>query len=101
MARLSTAVHVQHPATREWILLEPGDEPAPEVAAQITNPDAWEDGSLAASQGEPVQEAVETPFGFTGTPEPVSEPEPEPESEAPAPASRRRRKTAVVGDSDA
>lgn len=46
MARLSVAVHVQHPTTREWVVLEPGEEPALELAAEITNPGAWEGGVL-------------------------------------------------------
>ncbi|WP_033819801.1 hypothetical protein [Kitasatospora sp. MBT63] len=41
-ARLAAAVHLDHPVTRERLVLQPGDEPAPEVAALITNPDAWE-----------------------------------------------------------
>ncbi|MER5642077.1 hypothetical protein ABT095_34710 [Kitasatospora sp. NPDC002227] len=41
-ARLATAVHLDHPTTRERIILQPGDEPEPEVAALITHPDAWE-----------------------------------------------------------
>ncbi len=42
MGRLAAAVHLDHPVTRERIILQPGDEPEPEVAALITNPDAWE-----------------------------------------------------------
>ncbi|MFF7613539.1 hypothetical protein [Streptomyces lavendulae] len=84
MARLSAAVHVQHPTTREWVVLDPGEEPAPELAAEITNPDAWENGVLpepnadAESEGPP-------PFGFTPDESSPSESEPEP-------VTQRRRK---------
>ncbi|MEV7936626.1 hypothetical protein AB0O82_10825 [Kitasatospora sp. NPDC088264] len=40
-ARLAAAVHLDHPVTHERIHLQPGDEPEPEVAALITNPEAW------------------------------------------------------------
>ncbi|MGW0992018.1 hypothetical protein ACWD5V_01595 [Streptomyces sp. NPDC002523] len=39
--RLKAAVYVQDPTTREELVLLPGDCPEPEVAALITNPDAW------------------------------------------------------------
>ncbi|MFI9157530.1 hypothetical protein [Kitasatospora aureofaciens] len=42
MPRLATAIHIDHPTTGERLLLQPGDEPAPEVADLITHPDAWE-----------------------------------------------------------
>ncbi|MGW8552826.1 hypothetical protein [Streptomyces tubercidicus] len=45
--RLIAAVYVQDPCTREELILLPGDEPSPELAALVTNPDAWE-----ASPGE-------------------------------------------------
>ncbi|MEW1659753.1 hypothetical protein [Streptomyces sp. NPDC093707] len=83
--RLATAVHVQHPTSREWVVLEPGDEPAEELAAEIPNPGAWEDEEPAA--GEPKG------IGFTG-----SQPEPDPEREAAPPAPRRRRKTAEADE---
>ncbi|MDQ0990741.1 hypothetical protein [Streptomyces sp. V3I7] len=40
--RLKAAVYVQDPTTREDLVLMPGDCPEPEVAALITNPDAWD-----------------------------------------------------------
>ncbi len=40
--RLITAVFVQHPTTREELILLPGECPEPEVAALVTNPDAWD-----------------------------------------------------------
>ncbi|MFJ9617858.1 hypothetical protein [Streptomyces noursei] len=39
---LIAAVYVQDPATREVLILLPGESPAPEIAALITNPDAWD-----------------------------------------------------------
>ncbi|MGW2397250.1 hypothetical protein ACWCYY_11925 [Kitasatospora sp. NPDC001664] len=39
MARPAAAVHVDHPVSRERIVLQPGDEPGPEIAGLITNPD--------------------------------------------------------------
>ncbi|WP_327413880.1 hypothetical protein [Streptomyces sp. NBC_01233] len=96
MARLSAAVHVQHPTTREWVVLEPGEEPAPELAAEITNPDAWENGVLPEPEDQAEDEGP-PPFGFA--PEESSQPEPEPEPDADpesAPAPPRRRKTATT-----
>jgi len=46
MARLATDVHVKDPQTRLMVHLRAGEEPAPEYAALVTNPDAWEDGKL-------------------------------------------------------
>ncbi|RYJ28810.1 hypothetical protein CU044_2571 [Streptomyces sp. L-9-10] len=40
--RLIAAVYVQRPSTREELILLPGECPDPEVAALVTNPDAWE-----------------------------------------------------------
>ncbi|MGW1064391.1 hypothetical protein ACWD4F_07755 [Streptomyces aureus] len=89
--RLAAAVHVQHPTSREWIVLEPGDEPDDELAAEITNPDAWEDddpsADLEESETDEPKKDEPQPFGFAGPP-------PEPEAEPAPPAPRRRRKTA-------
>lgn len=46
MARLARAVHVTDPTTRRTVVLQPGEEPAPHLAALVTNPAAWEDGIL-------------------------------------------------------
>ncbi|MFH9246676.1 hypothetical protein ACH4LK_14735 [Streptomyces lydicus] len=89
--RLATAVHVQHPTSREWIVLEPGDEPDDGLVAEITNPDAWEDEpSPGLEESEPDEPKMDEPkpFGFTAPPEP------EPEAEPTALAPRRRRKAA-------
>lgn len=70
--RLAAAVHVQHPKTHDWLILQPGDEPDEDLAEVITNPDAWEDDDL--SDPEPDEDPTPDP----GT-EPESAPEPEPE----------------------
>jgi len=46
MAKLIKAVHVKDPDRNRMVLLLPGEEPEPRLAARITNPDAWEDGQL-------------------------------------------------------
>jgi len=46
MAKLVKAVHVKDPDRNRTVLLLPGEEPEPRLAAQVTNPDAWEDGQL-------------------------------------------------------
>jgi hypothetical protein len=42
MPHLIAAVYVQDPATRECLILLPGESPDPGIAALITNPDAWD-----------------------------------------------------------
>ncbi|MFF6844651.1 hypothetical protein ACFY8X_38675 [Streptomyces tanashiensis] len=46
MARLIEAVHLTDPQTKRRVVLQPGEEPAPHLAALITNESAWEDGIL-------------------------------------------------------
>ncbi|MFG2402548.1 hypothetical protein [Streptomyces lydicus] len=97
--RLAAAVHVQHPATREWFVLEPGDEPDEELAAEITNPDAWDgDESADETTGPDQKEAADAEpksFGFTAAtaPKPGPKPEPVPVADSVTPAPRQRRKT--------
>ncbi|MFJ1900530.1 hypothetical protein [Streptomyces sp. NPDC088115] len=55
MAKLSKAVHVRDPERHRTVLLLPGEEPAPHLAALVTNPDCWEDGK-APSATAPVAE---------------------------------------------
>ncbi|TQF05540.1 hypothetical protein E6W39_29070 [Kitasatospora acidiphila] len=55
-ARLAAAVHLDHPVTHERIHLQPGDEPEPEVAALITNPDAWQPDEPAPEPGPAAQQ---------------------------------------------
>ncbi|MFC9891433.1 hypothetical protein [Streptomyces pilosus] len=59
MARLATDVHVKDPKTRLMVHLRAGEEPAPEYAELVKNPDAWEGGKLPTttkSQADPSDE---------------------------------------------
>ncbi|MFE2179324.1 hypothetical protein [Streptomyces sp. NPDC059455] len=63
--RLKAAVYVQDPATREELILLPGEEPAPRLAALVTHHDAWEvppegRGPLPIAVGEPDPTAEKT-----------------------------------------
>jgi len=40
--RLKAAVYVKDPTTYEELILLPGDSLEPEIAALVTNPDAWD-----------------------------------------------------------
>ena len=81
--RLKAAVHVRHPKTNEWLILEPGDEPDEDLTEVITNPAAWESDEDEEKDREGVDGQGAPPAG-----EPTSEPEAE------ATPSRSRRKTA-------
>ncbi|MFJ6069057.1 hypothetical protein ACIQHU_39210 [Streptomyces tendae] len=48
MAKLVKAVFVKDPERNRTVVLRPGEEPEPRLAALVTNPDAWEDGELPA-----------------------------------------------------
>lgn len=52
MAKLVKAVHVKDPDRSRTVLLLPGEEPEPRLAARITNPDAWEDGKVPAAAAD-------------------------------------------------
>ncbi|MFE0130180.1 hypothetical protein ACFWY6_01060 [Streptomyces sp. NPDC059037] len=66
--RLKAAVYVQDPATREELILLPGECPDPEVAALITNPDAWNQ-VLEDREPEPVAVGEPDPTGKDSVPE--------------------------------
>lgn len=66
MAKLVSAVFVRDPDRHVTVVLRPGEEPEPRLAALVTAPDAWEDGKLPASVGQPAE----------------AESEPQPEGEA-------------------
>ncbi|MFJ8677226.1 hypothetical protein [Streptomyces sp. NPDC093589] len=68
MAKLVRAVFVRDPAKQRDILLHPGEEPAPQYAALITNPDCWEDGKLptAAKTAEEQSQPEPSPEGDEG-----------------------------------
>ncbi|MGW7636094.1 hypothetical protein [Streptomyces decoyicus] len=61
MAKLVRAVFVRDPAKHRDILLHPGEEPAAEYAALVTNPDAWEDGKLPTTAKKAAAEEQTTP----------------------------------------
>jgi hypothetical protein len=86
--RLAAAVHVRHPKTNEWLILEPGDEPDEDLTEVITNPVAWE-----PDEGED-QEDGEDADGEGAPPAVGTDLEPTPDREAGAKPSRSRRKTA-------
>lgn len=91
MAKLITAVHVRDPERHRTVLLLPGEEPEPRLAALVTNPGCWEDGKLPDS--------VDTDDSVGGdTTEDDGHPEPEPETEKAAPAAKKTaaRKTAAT-----
>lgn len=49
MAKLARAVIIRDPNRHRDLVFQPGDEPAPEHAALIRNPDCWEGGKLPAA----------------------------------------------------
>ncbi|CQR59291.1 hypothetical protein [Streptomyces leeuwenhoekii] len=49
MAKLAATVHVKDPRTHQMVQLDAGTEPEPELAALVTNPDAWEGGKVPAT----------------------------------------------------
>ncbi|MDX3224545.1 hypothetical protein [Streptomyces sp. ME19-01-6] len=71
--RLIAAVYVKDPSTREELILLPGESPAPEIAALVTNPDAWDTprGEVATAEPRPV--AVGEPDPTAGTAEAAQE----------------------------
>lgn len=52
MARLIKAVFVRDPERNRTVVLRPGEEPEPRLAALVTNPDAWEDGKPPSGQDD-------------------------------------------------
>ncbi|MFH8813136.1 hypothetical protein ACH4GZ_39055 [Streptomyces hygroscopicus] len=49
MAKLVKAVFVRDPDKHQTVILRPGEEPEPRLAALVTAPEAWEDGELPAA----------------------------------------------------
>lgn len=60
MAKLRKAVYVKDPDRSRTVLLLPGEEPEQRLAALVTNPDAWEDGTLPAATEDSSQESDNT-----------------------------------------
>ncbi|KOX53189.1 hypothetical protein ADL09_00970 [Streptomyces sp. NRRL F-7442] len=65
--RLIAAVYVKDPETHEDLILLPGESPAPEIAAEVTNPNAWDAPSPDDAEPEPT--AVGGPGPTAGTPD--------------------------------
>lgn len=66
VSRLIAAVYVQDPETREDLVLLPGESPPPEIAALITNPNAWDapsDEGGADTEPESVGAGEQDPSG--------------------------------------
>lgn len=63
MAKLVKAVFVKDPDRHRTVLLQPGEEPEPRLAALISNPDAWEDGKVpaAAESDEDAEQSSDEP----------------------------------------
>jgi hypothetical protein len=53
MAKLASAVFVKDPDRNATVLLLPGHEPEPRLAALVTSPEAWEDGKPPAVADKP------------------------------------------------
>lgn len=69
--RLIAAVYVKDPATHEDLILLPGESPDPEIAALVTNPDAWQAPPVDEDESEPI--AVGEPDPTSGTADPDQE----------------------------
>ncbi|MET8681838.1 hypothetical protein ABZW18_30720 [Streptomyces sp. NPDC004647] len=91
MPRLVAAVYVQDPSTREELILLPGECPDPEIAALVTNPDAWD---VPPDDCEPEPIAVGEPDPTAGQAEPDQEQEEAGGGGSKKPPPRRSRSSA-------
>jgi hypothetical protein len=66
---LKAAVYVKDPETYEDLILLPGESPAPEIAALVTNPDAWEHPLYDDVELEPIAVGEPDPAGATAKPD--------------------------------
>lgn len=94
MAKLVKAVHVKDPDRNRMVLLLPGEEPEPRLAARITNPDAWENGELPDSA-----DASDADTGAKGDADKGAAGEDTPDKAASAAKKTAARKTAATGRS--
>lgn len=69
MAKLIRSTWVRDPAKHRDILLRAGEEPAPEYAALVTNPEAWEDGKLPTAAKKTAEEQSTEPASDSATEE--------------------------------
>nr|WSX25587.1 hypothetical protein OG690_37855 [Streptomyces tubercidicus] len=59
--RLVATTHVVDPETHQMTELPAGSEPAPHLAALVTNPTCWEDGKLPTAAKKAAAEEQPTP----------------------------------------
>ncbi|MGW3563059.1 hypothetical protein ACWDSL_04000 [Streptomyces sp. NPDC000941] len=71
--RLVAAVYVKDPSTWKDLVLLPGESPAPEIAALVTNPDAWDTPPEEAEEAELRSVAVGEPDPTAGVAEVADE----------------------------
>ena len=95
MAKLVKATFVKDPDRHRTVLLLPGEEPEPRLAALITNPDAWEDGQLP----EPADPDTTASSGDDGDKADDDSSEDTPKKAAPAAKKTAAKKTAATGRS--
>lgn len=114
MAALRAAVHVRDPQSGRPVVLLPGEEPAPHLAALVPDPDCWVDGVLpdsrpAEDDGEGEDEGEgSADTGGSSTPDtPLPDPDQGDDNGATKPAAAKKaaakrpargRKAAVEGD---
>ncbi|MFJ5029510.1 hypothetical protein ACIQB5_15600 [Streptomyces sp. NPDC088560] len=61
--RLVAAVYVKDPATHEDLILLPGECPPSEIAALVTNPEAWDAPLVDGLESEPIAVGEPDPTG--------------------------------------
>ncbi|MFC8339280.1 hypothetical protein ACFUJX_20030 [Streptomyces rubiginosohelvolus] len=91
MAKLVRAVHVTDPKSGRRLVLQPGEEPAPHLAALVQNQAAWEDGELpaAATTGDDEGDASGAASDDTGSADHKSDETSDKGSEDTKPAARK------------
>lgn len=57
MAKLVKAVFVHDPDRHSTVILRPGEEPEPRLAALVTAPEAWEGGKLPSAAKKAAEDA--------------------------------------------
>ncbi|MFB8122128.1 hypothetical protein ACFVG1_13150 [Streptomyces bacillaris] len=99
MATLRKAVFVKDPDRHAMVLLRPGEEPEPRLAALITNPDAWEDGKVptAAATGDDRGDASGAASDDSGNADPKSDDTPDKGSDDTKPAAKRAARKPARG----
>ncbi|ACX71139.1 hypothetical protein pZL12.62c [Streptomyces phage ZL12] len=79
------------PKSGRRLVLSPGEEPAPHLAALVQNPAAWEDGNLpdAAETGDDRGDASGGTSDAPGSADPKSDETPDKDSDDTKPAARK------------